>query len=105
MATYVMLLALYLLPMAVFLLLSTLTFAEFPAQIPQLRWLGITSPLLTLDSIPMTEVLSGESIEEAKLGSWRLVQAYFLTTLLLIIALGCGVMLLFRDRWRITGRN
>ncbi len=104
MASYLMLLTLYLLPIAIFFFLSTLTFSEFPDQIKNLRWIGVTSPLLTLDSVPMTEVLSGSEMEEAKVGSWILVQAFFATTLAMIVFLSCGVMLLFRDRWRIAGR-
>ncbi len=105
MASYLMLLTLYLLPIAIFFFLSTLTYSESPEQVRNLRWIGVTSPLLTLDSVPMTEVLSGSEMEEAKVGSWILVQAFFATTIAMIVVLSCGVMLLFRDRWRIAGRS
>jgi ABC-type transport system involved in multi-copper enzyme maturation permease subunit len=104
MASYMALLSLYLLPIAIFFFLSTLTYSTTPEAINTLRWIGVTSPLLTLDSIPMTEVLSGSEMEEAKVGSWVLVQAFFATTLGMIVVLSGGVMLLFRDRWRIAGR-
>ncbi len=105
MASYVTLMTLYMLPVAIFFLVSTLTFADSPEQIALTRWIGVTSPLMTLDSIPMTEVLSGSGIEDAKKGSWILVQAFFATTIALVVLLSSGVMFLFRDRWRIAGRS
>ncbi len=104
MASYMALLTLYLLPIAIFFFLSTLTYSGLPEAAKTLRWIGVTSPLLTLDSVPMTEVLSGSDMEDAKVGSWILVQSYFTTTLAMIVVLSCGVMFLFRDRWRIAGR-
>ncbi|MDZ4849039.1 MAG: ABC transporter permease [Pirellulaceae bacterium] len=103
--SYMALMALYLLPLAIFFLLSTLTLVDSPDQIEMLRWIGVTSPLMTIESIPLTEVLTGTGIAEAKTGSWSLVQAYFATTTALIVLLSGGVMLLFRDRWRIAGRS
>lgn len=105
MGSYVILMTLYLMPMALFFIASTLTLADSPSQLELMRWIGVTSPLMTLDSIPMTEVLSGTGIADAKKGSWVLVYAFFVTTISMIALLSGGVMLLFRDRWRIAGRS
>ncbi len=105
MGSYIALMTLYMLPMAIFFLVSTLTLADSPEKIEFARWIGVTSPLMTLDSIPMTEVLSGTGMKDAKKGSWILVQAFFATTIAIVMVLSCGVMLLFRDRWRIAGRS
>lgn len=103
--SYMVLMTLYLFPLAIFFLLSTLTLVDSPNQIESMRWIGVTSPLMTIESIPLTEVLTGTGVAEAKTGSWSLVRAYFAATTALIILLCGGVMLLFRDRWRIAGRS
>jgi ABC-type transport system involved in multi-copper enzyme maturation permease subunit len=102
MMSYVGLISIYLAPAAVFFLLTSITFSESPQLAESWRWIGVTSPFLTLQSIPLTEVLSGSGMSEAKRGSWMLVLAYFATTLVLIVSLSGSVILLFRDRWRIT---
>jgi hypothetical protein len=103
MMSYVGLISLYLVPVAVFFLLTSITFSDTPELAESWRWLGVTSPFLTLASIPMTEVLSGSNMSEANNGSWVLVASYFATTAMLIVLLSGSVILLFRDRWRITG--
>ncbi len=93
MMSYVSLMTIYFLPIALFYLAAT--FGRFADEIESLRWIGVASPLMTLDSIPMTEVVSGTSMADAKIGSWVLVQAYFAVTMGIILLLSLGVMLLF----------
>ncbi len=102
MMSYVGLISIYLAPAAIFFLLTSITYSESPQLAESWRWIGISSPFLTLQSIPLTEVLSGSGMSEAKQGSWTLVLAYFATTLMLIVLMSGSVILLFRDRWRIT---
>jgi ABC-type transport system involved in multi-copper enzyme maturation permease subunit len=102
MMSYMGLISLYLAPAAILFLLTSITFSDAPHLAESWRWLGITSPFVTLESIPLTEVLSGSSMSEAKSGSWILVIGYFATTAMLIGLLSGLVILLFRDRWRIT---
>lgn len=103
MMSYVSLMGMYFLPIALFFLAAT--FGRFSDEIESLRWMGIASPLMTLDSVPMTEVISGTGMADAKIGSWILVEAYFVATIAIITVLSVGVMLLFRDRWRLAGRS
>jgi ABC-type transport system involved in multi-copper enzyme maturation permease subunit len=103
MGTYSILIFLYFAPIAVFVLAST--FSEDASQVEPLRWLGGASPLLTLDSVPFSDLRSQRDVVEAKKGSWILIGAYFSVTLFLIIALAGTVILLFRDRWRLAGKS
>ena len=103
MGTYSILILLYFVPIAVFSL--AVTFSDDVKQAEPLRWLGVASPLLTLDSVPFSDLRSQQDVVEAKKGSWALIGAYFSVTLSLIIVLAGTVVLLFRDRWRLAGKS
>ncbi len=91
MMSYVGLISIYLAPAAVFFLLTSITFSGIAAGSRVVAMDCITSPFLTLQSIPLTEVLSGSGMSEAKQGSWTLVLAYFVTTLMLIVLMSGSV--------------
>jgi ABC-type transport system involved in multi-copper enzyme maturation permease subunit len=103
MTCYVTLLILYCLPIAVYFL--SWNFAPPNTSVERLRFLGITSPLMAADSVPMTAVQSGTMTARAKIGSWLLVASYFGTTILTSGLLLQLTQLLFRNRWRLTGRG
>jgi ABC-type transport system involved in multi-copper enzyme maturation permease subunit len=103
MTCYVTLLILYCLPIAIYFL--SWNFAPPNTSVERLRFLGITSPLMAADSVPMTSVQSGNTTARAKIGSWLLVASYFGTTILTSGLLLQLTKFLFRNRWRLTGRD
>ncbi len=103
MTCYVTLLVLYCLPIALYFLFWN--FAPPDTNVEHLRFMGITSPLMAADSVPMTAVQSGTSTARAKIGSWLLVGAYFGVTTLGTVLLVSITTVLFRSRWRLTGRG
>jgi ABC-type transport system involved in multi-copper enzyme maturation permease subunit len=103
MTCYVTLLVLYCLPIAIYFL--SWNFAPPDTSVERLRFLGITSPLMAADSVPMTSVQSGNTTARAKIGSWLLVASYFGTTILTSGLLLQLTKFLFRNRWRLTGRD
>jgi len=103
MGTYSLLIVLYFVPIAVFFLATTFSDGSSPTE--PLRWLGVTSPLLTLDSVPFSDLRVRQEIVDAKAGSWPLIGAYFSVTLIMIVALAVTVVMLFRDRWRLAGKS
>lgn len=103
MTCYVTLLVLYGLPIAIYFLFWN--FSPPDADVENLRILGLASPLMASDSVPMTAVQSGTSTARAKVGSWPLVVGYFGITLLMTVLLLTITTFLFRSRWRLTGRG
>jgi ABC-type transport system involved in multi-copper enzyme maturation permease subunit len=103
MTCYVTLLILYCLPIAIYFL--SWNFAPADADVEGLRFLGVTSPMMAADSVPMTSVQSGTMTARAKIGSWPLVAIYFLITALASYTLVQITTILFRSRWRLTGRG
>lgn len=103
MTCYVALLGLYCMPLAIYFLVWNFSPAEVSVEF--LRSLGVTSPLMAADSVPMTSVQSGVTTARAKLGSWPLVFSYFGVTLSAIGLLLAITSWLFRSRWRLTGRG
>ena len=112
MVSYIVLMFLYCLPIAIYFLFSS--FAPggdsreskmARLQVENLRFLGVASPLMAADSTPMTEVASGIGTAEAKLGSWPLVGSYFVVTLSSSALLLLINTWLFQQRWRLTGRG
>ncbi len=103
MTCYTTLLVLYCLPLAIYFLVWN--FSPPDAEVEGLRFFGITSPLMAADSVPMTSVQSGTSTARAKIGSWPLVGSYFLVTIASTGILLGITTLLFRSRWRLTGRG
>jgi ABC-type transport system involved in multi-copper enzyme maturation permease subunit len=112
MMSYVVLLILYCLPIAIYFLFWSFT-PEVDsdagrlatAKVEELRFLGIASPLMAADSTPMTDVSSGTGTAEAKRGSWLLVGGYFVVTAVSTLLLLAINTWLFRQRWRLTGRG
>lgn len=103
MTCYVALLGLYCMPLAIYFLVWNFSPAEVSVEF--LRSLGVTSPLMAADSVPMTSVQSGVTTARAKLGSWPLVFSYFGVTVVAIGLLLAITSWLFRSRWRLTGRG
>jgi ABC-type transport system involved in multi-copper enzyme maturation permease subunit len=103
MTCYVALLGLYCLPLAIYFLVWN--FASADMDVEFLRTVGVTSPLMAADNVPMTKVASGVTEARAKIGSWPLVLAYFGVTLGLTALLLVVTAWLFRSRWRLTGRG
>lgn len=112
MISYIVLMFLYCLPIAIYFLFWTFAPAGDSSenllarqQVENLRFLGVASPLMAADSTPMTEVASGNGSAGAKLGSWPLVGSYFIVTLSASAVLLLINTWLFRQRWRLTGRG
>ncbi len=112
MISYVVLMFLYCLPIAIYFLFWS--FAPdgdssenriSRIQVENLRFLGVASPLMAADSTPMSEVASGSGSAKAKLGSWPLVGSYFIVTLSSSAVLLLINTWLFQQRWRLTGRG
>jgi ABC-type transport system involved in multi-copper enzyme maturation permease subunit len=103
MTCYVTLLTLYCLPIAIYFLFWS--FAPPDTSVEGLRFLGISSPLMAADSVPMTDVLAGATSAKAKPGSWPLVGLYFAVTAVFTIVLATATSWLFQSRWRLTGRG
>ncbi len=94
-ATYVILLGLYAMPVAIRVLWAILypdRASEFPA------WWGITSPFIALFSLPLNESLHRSSDQPVNVGDWTVVGGYFAFTALLIITLVGLIVLRFRSR-------
>ena len=112
MISYIVLMFLYCLPIAIYFLFWSFAPAGDSSesllarqQVENLRFIGVASPLMAADSTPMTEVASGSSSASAKLGSWPLVGSYFIVTLSASAILLLINTWLFRQRWRLTGRG
>lgn len=90
MATYVLLLLLYVAPAAINNMLVAVGSSE--RTLAMSKWLGVTSPFSALFSVPLdANLLSDGSELPANIGDWRLVIAYFLVTTL-IVAISVLVM-------------
>lgn len=90
MATYVLLLLLYVAPAAINNMLVAVGSSE--RTLAMSKWLGVTSPFSALFSVPLdANLLSDGSDLPANIGDWRLVIAYFLVTTL-IVAISVLVM-------------
>jgi ABC-type transport system involved in multi-copper enzyme maturation permease subunit len=112
MMSYVVLLVLYCLPIAIYFLFWSFTPESIGDEgqlamqrVEELRYLGIASPLMAADSTPMTEVSSGTGTAEAKKGALPLVGGYFIVTIVMTSILLLINTWLFRERWRLTGRG
>lgn len=103
MSTYLVLMLLYLLPIAIYYL--TWSFAEQGDTAEPFKWLGVLSPVMAIGSIPFTETFGQEGRIAATEGNWILVLTYLASTILATALLFGGMILLFKDRWRLTGRG
>lgn len=104
MLSYVVLLGLYCLPVAIYFLVWSFTPAD--QDLTSLKFIGVTSPLMAVDSAPLTAMAIGTSESpNAKVGSWLFIGIYVgITTIASGILLAINV-LLFQARWRLTGRG
>ncbi len=112
MISYIVLLFLYCLPIAIYFLFwqfapggDSIESKMARQEVENLRFLGIASPLMAADSTPMTEVASANTTAGAKIGSWPLVAGYFIVTLSASAVLLLINTWLFQQRWRLTGRG
>ena len=69
------------------------------------RYIGVTSPLMATESVPMTSVMSGLEMSKTKPGDWLFVASYFGVTTVATLVLFSLTALLLRSRWRLTGRG
>ncbi|MFM8402660.1 MAG: ABC transporter permease subunit [Pirellula sp.] len=103
MLSYITLLVLYLLPLAIFFLISSTSQNE--AEIAAAKYIGVTSPLVAADSVPFLSVVSGTEIAKAKAGDLYLVAFYIALTTIATGLLFLITSVLLRSRWRLTGRG
>jgi hypothetical protein len=103
MMSYLALLTIYVLPLAIYYL--TWSFAANPNSAEPMKWFGIGSPLMAIGETPFTETFTEEGRQRAYLGNWGLVFGYFGTTAGSIGLLFIGMIVLFKDRWRLTGHG
>lgn len=104
MLSYVVLLGLYCLPVAIYFLVWS--FAPADQDLKSLKFIGVTSPLMAVDNAPLTAMAIGTSESPTtKVGSWVFIGIYVgITTIASGILLAINV-LLFQARWRLTGRG
>ncbi len=74
MMTYMLLMILYLLPLAVYYL--TWSFAADEANAEPMKWLGVLSPMMAIESTPFTETSSMSSQIAARTGNLSLTLTY-----------------------------
>ncbi|XZE34911.1 ABC transporter permease [Pirellulaceae bacterium SH501] len=105
MLSYATLLGLYCLPVAIYFLIWSFATQELDLQ--KLRFIGVTSPFMAVDSAPLAAMQAGPMAGRgiAKAGSWGLIAAYIALTLGASAILLSANVLLFRARWRLTGRG
>ncbi|MCE2751454.1 MAG: ABC transporter permease subunit [Pirellula sp.] len=103
MVSYITLLVLYCLPIALYFLVWSS--APESDDLSTFRYIGISSPMMAADSVPMTSVQSGLEMSRTKRGDWIHVASYFIFTTILTAILFLLTAFLFRSRWRLTGRG
>jgi len=110
MMSYIVLLVLYCLPIAIYFLVWSFSPDLDPKtaklaydRVENYRFLGIASPLMAADSTPFSALDSGSEGVSAKAGSWILVIGYFLVTMCSTLMLMLITMWMFTRRWKLTG--
>jgi hypothetical protein len=103
MLSYITLIVLYLLPLAVFYLIASSSQNE--AEVAVAKYIGITSPLMAADNVPLSSVVSGTEIAKAKGGDILMVIFYLAMTVFSTLILFLLTSVLLRSRWRLTGRG
>ncbi|MFN5185226.1 MAG: hypothetical protein ACK5GD_05510 [Planctomycetota bacterium] len=103
MLSYITLIVLYLLPVAVFYLIASSSQNE--AEVAVAKYIGITSPLMAADNVPLSSVVSGTEIAKAKGGDILMVIFYLAMTVFSTLILFLLTSVLLRSRWRLTGRG
>ena len=110
MMSYIVLLVLYCLPIAIYFLIWSFSPDLDPKtaklaydSVENYRFLGIASPLMAADSTPFSALDSGTEGVSTKAGSWILVVGYFIVTTCSTIMLMLMTMWMFSRRWKLTG--
>ena len=110
MMSYIVLLVLYCLPIAIYFLIWSFSPDLDPKtaklaydSVENYRFLGIASPLMAADSTPFSALDSGTEGVSTKAGSWILVVGYFIVTTCSTIMLMLITMWMFTRRWKLTG--
>ena len=110
MMSYIVLLVLYCLPIAIYFLIWSFSPDLDPKtaklaydSVENYRFLGIASPLMAADSTPFSALDSGTEGVSTKAGSWILVVGYFIVTICSTIMLMLVTMWMFSRRWKLTG--
>jgi ABC-type transport system involved in multi-copper enzyme maturation permease subunit len=110
MMSYIVLLVLYCLPIAIYFLIWSFSPDLDPKtaklaydSVENYRFLGIASPLMAADSTPFSALDSGTEGVSTKVGSWILVVGYFIVTTCSTIMLMLITMWMFSRRWKLTG--
>jgi ABC-type transport system involved in multi-copper enzyme maturation permease subunit len=110
MMSYIVLLVLYCLPIAIYFLIWSFSPDLDPKtaklaydSVENYRFLGIASPLMAADSTPFSALDSGTEGVSTKAGSWILVVGYFIVTTCSTIILMLITMWMFSRRWKLTG--
>ncbi|MCF7963711.1 MAG: ABC transporter permease subunit [Pirellula sp.] len=110
MMSYIVLLVLYCLPIAIYFLIWSFSPDLDPKtaklaydSVENYRFLGIASPLMAADSTPFSALDSGTEGVSTKAGSWILVVGYFIVTTCSTIMLMLITMWMFSRRWKLTG--
>lgn len=101
MATYMSLLFLYVVPVAIVSLLQILDFT--PADTEVARWTGVASPFVAAHAVPLNQELTIEATEMANAGNIKLLGSYFVASFALLSSLMGLMVWLFRTRWRVSG--
>ena len=101
MATYLSLLILYVVPVAILSLMSILEFQ--PEAIENARWIGVLSPFIAAHAVPLNQELTIEATQMANTGNLQLLGAYFVGSLGLLAGMMGLMVWLFRTRWRVAG--
>lgn len=110
MMSYIVLLVLYCLPIAIYFLIWSFSPDLDPKtaklaydNVENYRFLGIASPLMAADSTPFSALDSGTEGVSTKAGSWILVAGYFIVTTCSTFMLILMTMWMFSRRWKLTG--
>lgn len=103
MMTYLSLMVIYLLPLAIYYL--TASFAIQLEAADPIKWFGVGSPLMAIGEVPFSETFTEEGRQRAYEGNWGLVLSYLGSTAAATVLLFLGMIMLFRDRWRLTGHG
>lgn len=110
MMSYIVLLVLYCLPIAIYFLVWSFSPDLDPKtaklaydSVENYRFLGIASPLMAADSTPFSALDSGSEAVSVKVGSWILVVGYFIVTICSTLMLMLISMWMFTRRWKLTG--
>jgi ABC-type transport system involved in multi-copper enzyme maturation permease subunit len=103
MASYIILLVLYTLPLAVWGLAEA--FSQDPAFIDAARWCGVSSPMAACLNVPFDLTGNSRTSPEEMMRSWTQVAGYFAVTTLFTGGLIGLMLLLFRNRWTLSWRE